>query len=172
MDFPDFALQLATQNEKVPLIRVPLLALDPGHTTGWCAFIGYELIDCGEIDTSDLKLATKNIQALIDKIDPHEVVYESYRIYKWKAKHHIGSENLTSQVIGCIKTICTIHTVEWTDQPPHIAKGFCTDKKLKEWGLWQSGQKHARDAIRHACYYILFGDVKVPRGGGKSSTVG
>jgi hypothetical protein len=31
-----------------------------------------------------------------------------------------------------------------------LAKGFATDDKLKAWGFWQPGQRHARDAIRHA----------------------
>lgn len=36
------------------------------------------------------------------------------------------------------------------------AKNFCTDDKLKQWGFWQAGQKHARDSIRHGCYFLLF----------------
>lgn len=36
------------------------------------------------------------------------------------------------------------------------AKGFVDDDKLKAWGFWIKGKKHARDAIRHGVYYLLF----------------
>ena len=35
------------------------------------------------------------------------------------------------------------------------AKGFVTDAKLKEWGMWDIGHKHARDACRHCVYYLV-----------------
>ena len=35
------------------------------------------------------------------------------------------------------------------------AKGFVTDAKLKEWGLWQDGLRHSRDAIRHGIYFLV-----------------
>jgi hypothetical protein len=38
----------------------------------------------------------------------------------------------------------------------HQAKGFVTDEKLKAWGFYQKGVRHARDSIRHACYFLLF----------------
>jgi hypothetical protein len=34
-----------------------------------------------------------------------------------------------------------------------LAKTFATDDKLEAWGFWKRGQKHARDAIRHAVYW-------------------
>ena len=34
-------------------------------------------------------------------------------------------------------------------------KGFVTDAKLKEWGMWDIGHKHARDACRHCVYYLV-----------------
>ena len=36
-------------------------------------------------------------------------------------------------------------------------KGFCTDDKLSAWGLNPTGLKHARDAVRHLTFQLLFG---------------
>ena len=41
-------------------------------------------------------------------------------------------------------------------QMASTAKTFATDKKLREWGFWERGMRHARDAIRHGCYFLLF----------------
>lgn len=172
MDFESFAFNKAEQEGRDIPSGLSLLCFDPGHTTGWCLFVDYELAACGEIDTDDNAKATKNISDLIQDYDPTLVVYESYRIYSWRAKEHAGSEVLTIQVIGCIQTLCTLSNIEWVTQPAHVAKGFCTDKKLKHWGFWQVGQRHARDAIRHACYYLLFGDIKHGKRKGKGITVG
>ncbi len=155
MKFQELTTKMETpRNETV-------LALDPGHTTGYAVFEDYELLEAGEIDTSSMESAVKEIDLLIGLWAPHTVVMEDYRIYKWRAKHHIGSDMLTTRVIGCIETICiqeSVHNI--FKQPAHIAKGFCTNAKLKEWGFYQSGDKHASDAVRHGCYYILFGPLQ------------
>jgi len=68
---------------------------------------------------------------------------------------------LTTRVIGCIETLCIVNGIhDITKQPAHIAKSFCTDKKLKDWGFYQKAHRHANDAIRHGAYYLLFGPIK------------
>lgn len=39
-------------------------------------------------------------------------------------------------------------------QQPSEAKTTCTDDRLKQWGFWDSGSRHARDADRHALLFI------------------
>lgn len=149
-----------------------ILSFDPGHTTGWCCFEGGALIGCGQIDTTSITNCLENAQALYHTYHPEIVVMEDYRIYKWRAKHHVGSEVLTVQIIGCLETLAIQDFVNHViKQPAHVAKGFCDDKKLKEWKFWVSGERHARDAIRHACYYILFGAVR-PEDKHKGRSVG
>jgi hypothetical protein len=46
---------------------------------------------------------------------------------------------------------CFIHY-----QMATTAKTFVTDEKLKQWGFWQEGMRHSRDAIRHGLYFLLF----------------
>lgn len=136
------------------------LCFDPGHTTGYAVFEGLDLVESGELVTKPIEQAVENIKAMFDKWQPNIVVMEDYRVYKWKTKHHGGSELLTTRVIGCIETFSVLNFVPFTiKQPAHTAKGFCTDPKLKEWGFYQVGLKHARDAIRHGCYFLLFGAV-------------
>lgn len=138
-----------------------LLAFDPGHTTGWAMFDYYRLWEAGQLDTDSIEKATHAIGALFDEMQPRVVVMEDYRVYKWRAQHHIGSEMLTTRVIGCIETIAVQRFIGMiAKQPANVAKGFCTDAKLREWGFYKEGEKHARDAIRHGAYYILFGPIR------------
>ncbi len=159
MNFEELATTVAEQKGRSLDLEASLLSFDPGHTTGWCHFQGVKLMDFGQIDTTDIQKATKAIGLLFAKFQPTQLVIEDYRVYKHKTKHHAGSDLLTARVIGTLETVCALQDVPLVKQPASIAKGFCTDKKLKDWGMWQKGMKHARDAIRHACYYIIFGQV-------------
>jgi hypothetical protein len=162
MEFKVLALKVRTQRKLPEISDIhTTLCFDPGHTTGWAAFSQFDLISSGEIDTDDMSKATHEVELLISEYQPDVIVIEDYRVYKWRAKHHAGSDMLTTRVIGCIETLaimCQIpHIVK---QPAHIAKGFCKDIKLREWDMYQKGHKHARDAIRHGCYFLLFGAIK------------
>ncbi len=162
MDFYELATTIRAQKN---LPEIPphynTLCFDPGHTTGWAHYQGFTLGKSGEIDTDDITKATMEVELLISEFAPDMIVIEDYRVYKWRAKHHAGSDMLTTRVIGCIETLAIMsqypHVIK---QPAHIAKGFCSDKKLREWGFYRKGEKHARDAIRHGAFYLLFGAIK------------
>lgn len=137
-----------------------LLAIDPGHTTGIARFTidsGVKLIDTDQRDTSDPNIPDNKLLEYIAWANA--IVMEEYRVYSWRAKHHAGSDLLTARVIGGIETFNAIQNqghVSIIKQPAHVAKGFCKDKKLKEWGFYQRARRHANDAVRHGCYYMLF----------------
>ncbi len=162
MDFPTLAYH-ARKNKGLPQIagRHITLVFDPGHTTGYAVFEGYDLVRHGEIRTEPIEEAIANLTELYGQIDADTIVVENYRIYKWRAQHHAGSEVLTTRVIGVIETLSMQSNI-WpiVKQPAHIAKGFCTNKKLKEWGYYKVAAKHANDAIRHGCYYLAFGAIE------------
>ena len=173
MDFVDLVKAVHAQRGVPPVLERErtLLCFDPGHTTGWAVYVGYELKAYGQIDTSDMDVAPLTIRELIDTWQPSVILLEDYRVYKWRAKHHIGSEMLTTRVIGCIETFSVVYFINHLyKQPAHTAKGFCGDAKLKEWGFYQKGMKHANDAIRHGTYFLLFGPVQ--RKDKSRSTVG
>lgn len=163
MYFTAFANKVRHAKKIDPFIDADtvLLSFDPGHTTGYAVFVGHELSEFSQLETKSIPQATEVIGDLFKKVGPDVVIVEDYRIYKWKTEHHGGSTVLTARVIGCIETIATQHMTNVViKQPAHTAKGFVTDKRLKEWAFYEPGMKHARDAIRHACYFILFGAIR------------
>lgn len=138
-----------------------VISFDPGHTTGYAVWHVTEdkvnLMEYSQIMTwtkDDLVISA--FTDLIKKHPPNDVVLESYQIYEWKADDHSWSQIPTVQVIGCIKTLCKINNIPYWSQTAQVAKQFCDDKKLESWGYWKVGMKHARDAIRHGCYWLLF----------------
>lgn len=135
-----------------------VLSFDPGFTTGVASFKGLELTHAFEIDTSTLELATPSLIECFSEYNPEVVVIEAYRIYKWRAKQHANSEVYTARLIGALEMMCIERHTPYRKQAANVAKNFCTDAKLHEWDVYYTGQKHARDAIRHGCYYIMFHD--------------
>ena len=138
-----------------------LLALDPGETTGYAVFncsAGKSPIleDCGHIDTSGIESAVKHLTMLLNDVRPDRVVLEDYRVYAAKTEQHTYSNLMTPQMIGIILAFCEQRKIGTAKQMASLAKGFCTDDKLKFWKMYIRGKKHARDAIRHGIYYLLF----------------
>jgi hypothetical protein len=93
---------------------------------------------------------------MFDTYSPTEVVMEDYKVYPHYAKQHIGSSLLTPRLIGMIETICSQRDIPYHKQMAGEPKQFVTDSKLRAWGFYAIGLKHARDALRHGCFYILF----------------
>jgi hypothetical protein len=85
-----------------------------------------------------------------------QVVVENYQVYKWRMKEHVGDTLHTPRLIGCIETLCALNSIRPTKQLAQNAKRFVTDEKLKAWDMYVKGRPHARDAIRHGIFYILF----------------
>lgn len=130
-----------------------LLALDPGETTGWALFEGHTFVDAGQYPVH----ALKDFALFFIHKAPTVIVMENYRIYAHRAAQHVGSDVPTVQYIGAVKL-----AAEMADIPVHLqmayqAKGFVTDARLQQLGLYQEGRRHANDAVRHAVYYFLFG---------------
>jgi hypothetical protein len=134
-----------------------LLALDPGHTTGWAVFEHGKLTACGQSETEQKGWA--EIDRLFNDIDPTMVIYENYRVYQHKLARHSNSEVYTLRLVGVIEYLCDVkHRIPRYNQMASQAKGFVTDEKLKHWGFYRVGLRHARDAIRHGCYFLLFAE--------------
>lgn len=161
-------LRLNRGNCKVPK---RLLCLDPGETTGWALFENGELTRWGQIPTVKNEIIYWDIlDVLFTSTDPDYVVCEDYRIYQHKLARHSFSPVLTLRLIGGIDMKCThgwFRAQLNPSYPEHCtcpihyqmattAKTFCTDERLKQWDFWQENMRHARDAIRHGCYFLLF----------------
>jgi hypothetical protein len=133
----------------------------------------------GQLATEEMGATTLRLLTSLFAEYPNLVgcVMEDYRVYGWRAKQHSFSELHTSQLIGMIQTVALSNGVEYHKQPASVAKGFVKDDQLKEWGFWDktAGLKHARDAIRHACYFITFGSRdkwSARKGRSRGKTVG
>jgi len=138
-----------------------LLSLDPGHTTGYavwhvtCEFV--QLVEAGHLTTwvrEDLTL--QPLEDILRRYKIDHVVMETYQVYEWKSQDHSWSQVPTVQIIGGIKIILQQHKIPYSSQTAQVAKQFCTDDKLKQWGFYKVGFRHAVDAIRHGAYFLLF----------------
>lgn len=153
--------QAVNRAKKVTPFIGKVLALDPGETTGWAAFQSedgkyFKLFAEGQIKTWPMQDAVDQLQKLLDQVKPDHLVHELYAVYEWKSQDHSWSRMPTVRVIGCIETLCIQQNIPFSSQTAQIAKTFCTDDKLKTWNFYIKGQRHARDAIRHGCYYLMF----------------
>ncbi len=151
IDIPAWSDLLLALDKKPPKM---LLSFDPGETTGFARFEYGKLTWYEQLKTHTVHDACDPLNQLIA---PNcKVVVENYQVYKWKSEQHIGDTLHTPRLIGCIETLCALQGYRPTKQMAQNAKRFVTDDKLKHWNMYKKGQPHARDAIRHGIFYILF----------------
>lgn len=149
---------LASITKKGVSIPGTLLAFDPGEVTGCCVFKDGKPVEFRQLPTVNKKTRDYEwsiIEEFIDEIKPDAVIIENYRIYAHKLEQHSSSDVPTLQLIGAIKYMLFKRNIPYKLQMAQQAKGFVTDAKLKEWGMWDIGHKHARDACRHCVYYLV-----------------
>ena len=158
--FDELLCKVRKVDEMPPL---KLLALDPGHTCGYSVFIGSRMDSCGQVEfvvdrkgANEGKIDWQAIVDLFDATDPKLVVFEDYRVYQHKLERHSFSPVLTLRIIGGIELLCHQRNIPVYSQMAATAKGFVTDDKLKAWGFYKQAQRHSRDSIRHAIYFLLF----------------
>ena len=153
-----YDLLLASITKKGVSIPGTLLAFDPGEVTGCCVFKDGKPVEFRQLPTVNKKTRDYEwdiIEQFIDEIKPDAVIIENYRIYAHKLEQHSSSDVPTLQLIGAIKYMLYKRNIPYKLQMAQQAKGFVTDAKLKEWGMWDVGHKHARDACRHCVYYLV-----------------
>jgi len=138
-----------------------VLAVDPGETTGWalleCRPDATNLVNQGQIVSWPLEVGVPRLETLIKELSPNFVVYEAYHVYAWRLNEHKFSEVPTIQIIGALKTLSVQRGVPYGCQTAQTGKAFFTDDRLKSMDLYVEGERHARDALRHACQFVTFG---------------
>ncbi len=133
-----------------------LLCLDPGETTGWAAFTNGRLSESGQLDsTSDTANGLHTLLHHRFAGKPDHLVAEDYRVYAHRVLQHTNSSLFTPRLLGMIEAESELNAIPLTLQMATQAKGFVSDQRLKDWGMWTT-QRHARDAIRHGIYFLLF----------------
>lgn len=151
---------------------IRVIGIDPGETTGVCCFDDHKLVDARQLPTGLMPMAARTVREYIKEYSSLSntqrtvhIVMESYRVYSWKADEHAWAGLHTPRLIGAIELVCSDLGLSLKTQSAQQGKGFCTDDKLMAWGIYQEGARHARDAIRHACYYLLFEIAKIHQPG-------
>lgn len=135
-----------------------VLALDPGETTGVAVFKGIKLGEVTQLNTVEMPKAAVALYNLIVLIKPQVVIVEDYRVYKWKTDQHAWAGLHTPRLIGALEYILFVLNTPTIKQSAQVGKGFCTDERLKEWGFYTPAKRHAMDAVRHGCQFLMFGD--------------
>jgi hypothetical protein len=158
--------QLASSNA----VNLPSIALDPGETTGVAIFDGNRHITVYQEETKELGLSYDWLEQVLEKGPEYQftmgedqyrggfnhIRYEDYRIYEWKSADHSWSQVHTLRWIGAIEVLAYKWGIDISNCMAQHAKKFWTDEKLKHFGLYPTGLKHGKDALRHLLYYLLY----------------
>lgn len=138
----------------------PILALDPGETTGLALWNPDEqnILLC-QLETPDIPTGYDKLWGIINYLSLSKpslahVRYEDYRVYGHMTEQHSFSHLHTARLIGAVEVACHLAQVRWSCCLAIHAKTFWTDEKLKLCGLYNPGLKHARDAERHLLRYM------------------
>lgn len=150
--FPDGA----TAPVKRSSILKPIIAIDPGHTTGiaflWSGlYKGKPIIPQVTQDTGR-ENAQRMLAFYLDTYRP-EVVSERYAITAGTTKATPQYDAL--YLNGWLEATCREMGLDFTMQTPADAKGFAPDARLKRAGWYIPTLPHGRDAARHLMLYLV-----------------
>jgi hypothetical protein len=145
---------------------VIVLGIDPGETTGICLMYGSKILLSEQLNTKNLSDCPLIITELLQQASHFaenfdktgiEIACEDYRVYAGKSDAHKMGNLHTAKLIGIILALCWIKQIPIKLRMAGIAKGFVTDAMLHNWEMYNRGNRHARDAMRHAIYHQVYG---------------
>lgn len=155
--------QISSLKNLPPLPDTSVVAFDPGGTTGYFNF---------EQDGVEPEWGQLSFEEMLDLCSspgsgawklPKIWVVETYQIYPWKANDLSFDECIPAQIIGMLRVAAIQNNARLVMQTAQVAKGFSTDKRLEAYFPTinlRDKNRHARDATRHALYYLLVGITK------------
>lgn len=131
----------------------PVLAVDPGKSSGYAVFDG-ESLYCGQIEGIS---ENETVDLLLDVLEEYGcgvVVLEDFIL-----RSSVKTRDLLSPVRINAAISYGLHSGGWVGvavelQTATDAKGVLTDARLRRKGLWVPGKDHANDAIRHMLLYL------------------
>lgn len=152
------SLETLVQAKRKTPVPATTLALDPGRTTGFAFYYGLKLLQYGHVQGR-----YDSVTTLLSTLLPTVVVAEDFRLYEDKAKDQAWNTMDTSRLLGMIEYWCLQISPRPIYMPGAGERKFVSDAMLKEWSMWQTTHPHAREATRHGCKYLIFGDDYKPR---------
>lgn len=130
----------------------PILALDPGQTTGWALWEPGSLSppECGQTDF------VETMRLLSDRVSRFEnlqIVAEMFIIGAGTVRKSQAPWSL--EIIGCARWAALTTGRDLKLQQAASAKRFSSDWRLKALGWYKPGKGHANDALRHLLLYAV-----------------
>ena len=119
-----------------------ILALDPGHTTGWAILTEEEVIATG------LFPDYTGVNELIKKHVPDVAVIEDFILYPWKSRALIWNQLWTVQVLGVMKYLLDEVSI------PYELQNAVLVKQLSKRLIGKYSSQHERDAVTHGIVYL------------------
>ncbi len=126
-------------------MRIKILALDPGVTTGFAAL---GLNDAVKAD--QVRCDHRAFYDFLVGYNPDTIVFERF-VYQRRDKVELWPV----EVIGVIRLYAEQFEVPLFAQTPSQAKNLWTDEKLRKIGLYHTGLVHGMDAVRHLLYHLV-----------------
>jgi hypothetical protein len=126
----------------------PVLAVDPGLTTGWAVYMGDpSIVNSGE--DADPQLFVDRAAAWIASAPAGSAVAcERFTITAETGK--LTQAPWSLEIIGAVRWLSRKYGLAFLEQAPGDAKGLCDNARLKKLGWWHvGGEGHANDALRH-----------------------
>lgn len=124
------------------------IAFDPGETTG------IVVCDNGCVTGYEIVRDTLQIAELIETVMPDVVIVEKFVLYPGKAKAQSWSSFYPVEVIGVIKHICQLLSIEVVLQGATIKNYSTLD------GAPKTSSRHIKDAYLHLWHYLNVGKGK------------
>lgn len=149
------------------LLKTDLIAFDPGETTGVVEIKQGKLIKAYTIKHEELLKGVAFGDALIKQWQQYKLwVIEDFRIYPWAVVAGFDPA-LAARLIGALQVAALQSNAQIVFQLAGTVKQFVNNDKLKLLGWWPLLRNdHARDAARHAAYYLITNVLYVAEGKG------
>src|SRR5688500_9687577 len=90
----------------------------------------------------------------LEQVDPLNIICESFEYRPYQSSPSISL--VSRDLIGVVQLFGKEQNIPVFMQTASQGKGYYTNEKLKELGLYVRGQDHARDATRHLLYWFTF----------------
>lgn len=132
-----------------------IAGIDPGRKK-----TGMALLEIRDADVMCLGAAeARTLEEVLEYLDswrPDVIVIEAFRLYPWKSQALIWDSMLPSQIIGAIKAwVAKKEGVLVLEQPASMRKIAQRHTREIEKAPMFRGKPHAKDALRHAMWYVI-----------------
>lgn len=138
-------------------MNIKVLALDPGRTTGYA--MG-DISETGKmlIVTGEAVWDHHALMAQLEWYKPHVIIYERFDFRRSPKYQRDRVDLFPRELIGVVELYAeSTNDIRLDTQSASQAKGYFSDRKLKDDGVYRVSKPHANDAARHLLHWYTFG---------------